>query len=92
MNIYDSPEFYEYVRETFLELDNDYYNLALNLVMDTMNYKSVNNPKAREKILEFMDDLHLLDYFRILNPDKRAYTWRKKNPFKIRAFRLYFDI
>lgn len=29
-----------------------------------------------------MDDLHLLDYFRILNPDKRAYTWRKKNPLK----------
>lgn len=48
-----SPEFYEYVRETFSELDNDYYilagdfNLALNPVMDTMN--SVNNPKAREK-------------------------------------------
>lgn len=29
-----------------------------------------------------MDDLHLLDYFRILNPDKRAYTWRKKKPLK----------
>lgn len=38
-----------------------------------------------------MNDLHLLDYFRILNPDKRAYTWRKK-PFKTRAFRLYFYI
>lgn len=59
MNIYgpntDSPEFYEYVRETILELDNDYYilagdfNLALNPVMDTMNYNSVNNPIAREK-------------------------------------------
>lgn len=25
-----------------------------------------------------MDDLQLMDYFRILNPDKRGNTWRKK--------------
>lgn len=29
-----------------------------------------------------MDDLQLLDYYRVLHPDKKAYTWRKKNPLK----------
>lgn len=92
INIYgpniDSPEFYEYVREVFLELDNEYYillgdfNLALSPDIDTNNYTSINNPKARKKLLEIMDDLQLLDYFRILNPDRRVYTWHKKTPLK----------
>lgn len=85
INIYgpntDSPEFYEYVRENFLELDNDFFilvgdfNLALNPVIGTKNYNTINNPKAREKLLEIMNDLYLLDYFRTLNPDKKVYTW-----------------
>ena len=92
VNIYgpniDSPEFYEYVREVFLELDNEYYillgdfNLVLNPDIDTFNYNSINNPKARGKVLEIMDDLRLLDYFRILYPDRRVYTWHKKTPLK----------
>lgn len=51
-----------------MEFDNDFnilaadFNLALNPVIDTMNYHSVNNPRASKgKILEIMDDLHLLE-------------------------------
>ena len=29
-----------------------------------------------------MDDLQIVDYFRVLNPDKKIYTWRKKTPLK----------
>ena len=29
-----------------------------------------------------MEDLQLIDYYRVLNPDRKAYTWRKKNPLK----------
>ena len=29
-----------------------------------------------------MSDLDLIDYYRVLNPDKKMYTWRKKNPMK----------
>lgn len=29
-----------------------------------------------------MEDLQLIDYYRVLNPDKKVYTWRKKNPLK----------
>lgn len=29
-----------------------------------------------------MSDMGLIDYFRILYPDKKAFTWRRKTPFK----------
>lgn len=75
-----------YVQEIFFELDNDSFmlvgdfNLALNSVIDTKKYNSINNPKAREKLLESIDDLNLLNYFNILNPGKKVInTWSKKN-------------
>ena len=92
INIYgpnqDDPEFYDQVRETLLEFDYVYFivlgdfNLVLNQILDTNNYTTVNNPRAREKLLEIMDDSQLLDYYRILNPDKKVFTWRRKTPFK----------
>lgn len=101
INIYgpntDCPDFFEEVRECFLEFDNDYYilcgdfNIALNQTLDTQNYSHVNNPKAKEKLLEIMSDLCLIDYYRIFNPDKKAYTWRKRNPLKQGRLKLYID-
>lgn len=92
VNIYgpnsDQPGFYENIRNMFLELDNEYFilcgdfNLVLNPDIDTYNYISINNPKAREKLLEIMDDLQLVDYYRVLNPGKKIFTWRKKTPLK----------
>lgn len=75
----------------FLELDNEYFilcgdfNLVLNPDIDTYNYISINNPKAREKLLEIMDDLQLVDYYRVLNPGKKIFTWRKKNALKAKS-------
>lgn len=69
-------------------MDNEYFilcgdfNLVLNPDIDTYNYKYINNPKAREKLLEIMDDLQIVDYYRVLNPGKKIYTWRKKTPLK----------
>ena len=57
------------------------YNIALKPGVDTFNYTNINNPKAREK-LEIMEDMKLVDYFRILNPDSKCFTWRRKNPYK----------
>lgn len=84
----DTPSFYENIRDILLEFDNDYFilcgdfNLTLNPSLDTFNYTGINNPKARSKVLEIMEDLQLIDYYRVLNPDKKVYTWRKKNPLK----------
>ena len=92
VNIYgpntDCPDFFVNIRDCFLEFDNDYYvlcgdfNIAINQNIDTQNYSHVNNPRARGKLLEIMSDLDLIDYYRVLNPDKKMYTWRKKNPMK----------
>ena len=92
LNIYgpnnDSPIFFEIIRDVLLEFDNPYFmicgdfNITLNPDLDSYNYYHVNNPNAREKLMEIMNDLNLVDYFRILNPDKRVYTWHKKIPFK----------
>ena len=55
---YDDPEFFDMVRETFTEIDNKYFilcgdfNLAQNPSLDTLNYRGISNPKAREKCLE----------------------------------------
>lgn len=42
----------------------------------------INNPKAREKVLEMVSTHNLLDVFREISPDELRYTWRKPNPFK----------
>lgn len=84
VNIYgpnfDNPCFYEKFRDIFFNLDNDYFilcgdfNLVLNPLLDTENYSNVNNPKARDKVLELMKDLQLVDYYRILSPSKNVFT------------------
>ena len=99
INIYgpntDSSEFFEALRDILIDMDNLYfvicgdYNIALKPDIDTFNYTNINNPKAREKLLEIMEDMKLVDYFRILNSDSKCFTLRRKTP--IRQARLdYF--
>lgn len=88
VNIYglnfDQLGFYENIRNIFLELDNEYFilcgdfNFVFNLDIDIYNYKYINNLKVREKFLEIMDDLQIVDYYRVLNLGKKIYIWRKK--------------
>ena len=91
----DVPEFFEYVSNIVTEFDNLYtiicgdFNVSLNYEMDTFNYVQINNPRARDKLLQIMSDLDLKDYFRILNPELKLYTWHKRNPVK-RARLDYF--
>lgn len=70
------------VRDTFLELDNDCYilcgdfTIASDQTLYTYNYCTVNNPKARVKLLEIMSDLNFVDYYKTLIPENRVYAWR----------------
>ena len=50
------------------------YNLVQNQSLDTYNYQNINNPKAKEKVLDLKDLYNLSDPFREINPDLKQFT------------------
>ena len=84
----DSPAFFQMIKEQLLNEDADYniicgdFNIAINQDMDTYNYKNINNPKAREILLEIISEYELSDIYRDLNPTSKRFTWRRRNPVK----------
>lgn len=59
------------------------FNLVLTPDMDyDNNYRNVTDPKAKEKLLEIIDDYSLVDICREHRAFSRRYTWRKPNPIK----------
>lgn len=84
----DSPSFYEQIMLLIDDFENESYivcgdfNLVLSPELDYCDYLNVNNPNARDKLLELIEYRSLIDPFRELHPDLRRYTWRKKNPLK----------
>ena len=56
--------------------------MVLNPQVDYCNYKTINNKKARETLLDIIQEKFLLDPFRDLHPNIRRYTWRRKHPFQ----------
>ena len=58
------------------------WNLVQDHEKDTYNYANVNNPKARNAVINLKSDLNLIDLWRSLNPESRKYTWRRQNPFQ----------
>ena len=57
------------------------FNCVLNPELDYYNYKVINNPKAREKVIELMNTKYLVDPFREKYPAQKN-TWKKRNPCK----------
>jgi len=47
------------------------FNLVLNPDLDYYNYANINNPKARVKVIQIIDDKHLIDTFRELHPETK---------------------
>ena len=58
------------------------YNCILDPLLDCYNYKHINNPKAREKLIEMVETYNMIDPFRNKYPTLKRYTWRKKTPLK----------
>ena len=107
VNIYgpneDKPQFYKKLKQKINELessDGDTYNVVIcgdwNLVIDpnidTENYKSINNPNARSEVLQFIEGMDYIDAWRIMNEEKRGFTWKRLNPEKKQARLDYFLI
>ena len=89
VNVYgpneDNPEFFNKLRNKISTLENSTiiatgdWNTVMDYNKDTLNYKHQNNPKSRQKLLETMEELDLIDIWRTANPEKRRYTWHGPN-------------
>ena len=82
----DDPDFYDRVmgelkktRSQELILTGD-WNLVLNPELDSQNYKHINNPKCREKVIDMTNELSLVDIWRELNARCKRFTWRRSQP------------
>jgi len=92
INIYgpneDNPDFYININSIISDFENDSvlmcgdWNLVLNPILDTYNYKHINNPKARDQVLSIMEERVLTDVWRVFHNDQQ-YTWHLKNPIKM---------
>ena len=89
VNVYgpnnDDPNFYKAIKDKCEDkqciMGGD-WNVVLDTEKDCFNYKHINNPKARDQILENIETLHLTDIWRAFNIDENRYTWRRKSPIK----------
>ena len=91
LNVYgpsdrDNPDFFETICNVVNQIGNDNiiiggdWNCPLDMKMDARNYTNNNiRPRTRLKIKEFMSDKNLVDIFRELHPDKKAFSWRRYN-------------
>lgn len=58
------------------------FNMIFYPKLDCDNYKNINNPNARNKVLEYKNDFGIIDTYREMNPDTKRFTWRRRNPHK----------
>ena len=102
INIYgpnlDCPQFYSDINDIICASTSDFYilcgdfNLVQEFDLDCLNYRNLNNPRARDKLLELKNTHNLKDPRIIYNPQVRKFTWFKKNPIKKIKIRLLFYI
>ena len=80
----DNPGFFEILKNKIIKMGNKDiiingdWNLLLDPQIDGINYKHINNPNARMKVLQIMSELNLYDVWRDENLEKRIFTWKRK--------------
>ena len=82
----DNPDFFENVFHLIEQIGNRQvvtggdWNIILNPTIDARNYRSFNpKPRSRNIIKDKMNNFDLVDIYRKVFPEKRAYSWRKFN-------------
>lgn len=84
----DTPDFYALLKDVVNDFNNPLcilcgdWNLVQDPIIDTYNYDNINNPKAREYVLQMMEELNMCDPWRVHFPGTTRYTWRRQNPLK----------
>ena len=82
----DCPDIYIELFEHVESLSNDHriiagdFNLVLDLDLDKYGGRKVTHQRAADVVKTYMEDTDLIDVWRHNNPDKRMYTWCRKNP------------
>ena len=80
----DNPTFYERLQNSIVKFGNDKiiitgdWNLLLDPSIDGKNYKKINNPLARQRVLKLIAELKLYDSWREQNGDRKMFTWKRK--------------
>ena len=92
INIYgpnrDSPTFYQDVNNRMSKYDDTLFiiagdfNLILNPDIDSFNYVNLNNPNARDELINIMTEYNLIDCWRENHMESKEYTWFRRNPIK----------
>jgi len=90
VNIYapnnDDPGFYERVFDAIRGFDVENIvmggdmNLVLDVTIDKNGGRAQTNEKARECMVKHMEVLELVDIWRVKNPEKKEFTWRRRKP------------
>ena len=55
------------------------WNVVQNYDKDTFNYQSENNPRAQIKVHQIMNDLDLVDIWRVQQSSQKRFSWRDPN-------------
>ena len=102
INVYgpneDQPDFYVDMFNIIENLDTKNlilvgdWNTVMNYELDTLNYKKNNNPRARGKILEYMDKLDLIDIWRQTHSTTNSYTWRQNFYKKLARLDFFLNV
>ena len=92
INIYgpnkDCPDFFRNISDIVSDFQGDFvliggdFNLIQDQQIDSYNYVNINNPKARESVLQIKNIHGLCDTWRVKNDKLRIYTWYRINPIK----------
>ena len=56
------------------------YNLVQDLCMDKDGGRHKTNENARKCVIKYMETLDLVDVWRVKNPHKKEYSWRRRKP------------
>ena len=100
----DEPSFFTELINNLNNFDNYIimtgdFNLVIEPSKDSYNYVNINNPNAREKVLQLMTEYNLIDCWREMNAEQAAYTWTRPNSNKtarldyvLKTEELYGDI
>lgn len=95
----DDPHFYIRFYQVVEARENDSillagdFNASMDPVLDLFNNQGLNHARKRVVIQEFNDLKGLVDVWRIKNPGKKTFTWRKPNTNNLVMSRLdYFFV